>query len=327
LFVSLVGIERLPPALRYFGILLANLGCVGAFALCLLGEEGWGWRVAAVLGAQLILASADGVFHDMLLWITYFVLIFAFRDRLRARTVVLMAVGGLYAVAALSSIKLQYRRTLEEMPSVSVADRISILSDAVGAQIAHPTQVFADEQVRYGINRVNQGWIIARILSWVPAREPYARGETIVNAVTNAATPRLLNPDKYLSGGYAYFQRFTGVPMDRAAMNLGLSGEMYANFGRVGGIASVFIWGLLLGMMIVQLTRATRHSWLWWAWVPYIMLYTVQAETGVGEVVNQVSKSFVVMFVVITFVPAWRSLRVWQLPSAIGRILPASSAS
>ncbi len=326
LFVSLVAVVRLPPTLRYLGILLANLGCVGAFALCLLGEEGWGWRVAAVLGAQMILASADGVFHDMLLWITYFVLILAFRDRLRARTVGLMAVGGLYAVAALNSIKLQYRRTLEEMPSVSVGNRVSTLANAVGTQLTHPTQIFADEEVRYGINRLNQGWIIPRILAWVPAREPYARGETVVNAVTNAATPRILNPDKYVSGGYAYFQRFTGVRMDRAAMNLGLSGEMYANFGRVGGCAAVFIWGLLLGMIIVQLTRATRRSWLWWAWVPYVMLYTVQAETGVGEVVNQVSKSFIVMFVVITFVPAWRGLRLWRLPAMVDRSLPASNA-
>jgi hypothetical protein len=173
--------------------------------------------------------------------------------------------------------------------------------------------------VRYGVTRLNQGWIISRILYTVPAREPFAAGETIRNAVINAATPRLLSPDKYRSGGYAYFERFTGVAMNRAAMNLGLSGEMYANFGRPGGIAAVFLWALLLGLVLVRLTRLTERSWLWWAWAPYVMLYTVQAETGVGEVVNQVSKSALVMVAVVTFVPAWRMLRAWHLPAALVR--------
>jgi hypothetical protein len=325
LIVSVAALAQLPEMVRYLGVLVADLACVGAFALCLLRENGWGWRVGAVLGEQFILASVDGVFHDMLLWSTYFLLILAFRDRLRVRTLVLVAVTGLYAVAALSSIKLQYRRGLEEMPSISAGDRIEVLSEAVGAQLLHPTHVFSEEEVRYGITRLNQGWIISRILTWVPTREPYARGETVINAIENAATPRVLSPDKYRSGGYAYFQRFTGVRMDRASMNLGLSGEMYANFGRYGAFAAIFIWGALLGLLLLQLTRAAQRSLLWWAWVPYVMLYTVQAETGIGEVVNQVSKSMVVMLVVITFVPAWRSLRMWRLPELLDRRLRAAS--
>jgi hypothetical protein len=47
------------------------------------------------------------------------------------------------------------------------------------------------------------------------------------------------------------------------------------------------------------------------------MLYTAQAENGIGEVVNQVSKSILVMLVVIMVVPAWREIRPWRLP-AIG---------
>jgi hypothetical protein len=325
LLVSVMALAQLPEVVRYIGVLVADLACVGAFALCLLREDGWGWRVAAVLGEQFILASVDGVFHDMLLWLTYFLLILACRDRLRVRTLLVVGLCGLYGVAALSSIKLQYRRALEEMPSVSTSDRVEALGEAVGAQMLHPTRVFSDEEVRYGISRLNQGWIISRILTWVPTREPYAGGETIVNAIENAVTPRIFSPEKYRSGGYAYFARFTGVHMDRASMNLGLSGEMYANFGRSGAIAAIFVWGALLGWLLVQLARAAQRSWLWWAWAPYVMLYTVQAETGIGEVVNQVSKSMLVMLVVITLVPAWRSLRFWRLPDSLDRRLQAAS--
>ena len=51
---------------------------------------------------------------------------------------------------------------------------------------------------------------------------------------------------------------------------------------------------------------------LWWAWAPYVMLYTMQAETGIGEAVNHVGRSFLVMMVVISTVPAWNNLRRWR---------------
>ena len=46
------------------------------------------------------------------------------------------------------------------------------------------------------------------------------------------------------------------------------------------------------------------------------MLYTMQAENGIGEGVNHVAKSFVVMMAVVTYAPAWRTLRRWHLRRA-----------
>jgi hypothetical protein len=315
--ISVFLLPRLPTNIRYAALLVGDLSCVGALTLCLMRAPGWWMRVAVVLVAQLVLASVDGVFHDLLLWVVYTMLIIVYRDRLRARVLVGLILIGVYAVATLNGIKMDYRRELEQTVEPTAGQRLQMLGDAVGAPILHPGDVFSEDHIRYGVTRLNQGWIISRILRRVPTAEPYADGETLVTALENAAVPRVLRPNKYVAGGNAYFERFTGVSMFGASMNLGLSGEMYANFGRAGAWIAVFAWGSLVGLLFVGFVRAARRSPLWWAWAPYVMLYTAQAENGVGEVVNQVSKSILVMLVVITVLPAWRELRPWRWPRLV----------
>jgi hypothetical protein len=43
------------------------------------------------------------------------------------------------------------------------------------------------------------------------------------------------------------------------------------------------------------------------------MLYTMQAENGIGEAVNHVVKSALVMVAFMSVVPAWAVLRQWHL--------------
>jgi hypothetical protein len=102
------------------------------------------------------------------------------------------------------------------------------------------------------------------------------------------------------------------MPLRGTSMNLSPPGEMYANFGRAGGLTGVFLFALGLGLLYGVFARWAVDSPLWWAWAPYVMLYTMQAETGIGEAVNHVARSFLVMMTVVWFVPAWKSLRRWQ---------------
>jgi hypothetical protein len=170
------------------------------------------------------------------------------------------------------------------------------------------------------VTRVNQGWIIARILYWVPTREPFAHGETLLAAVRAAVLPRFLDPGKYLAGGFWYFERFTGMSMRQVSMNLSVAGEMYANFGRQGGLIGVFLFGIVLGLVYRVFARWAVENPLWWAWAPYVMLYTMQAENGIGEAVNHVVKSFLVMIAFMSVVPAWQTLRRWQLRRPFARV-------
>jgi hypothetical protein len=311
LAASFVQGRGVPLALQYALLLVGYLCFVGAFALLLAKAEGWGWRLAAVIGLRVILSSSDGMFHDLLLWLAYTFVLLGFVFRWRARTITLVAVAGVVVMGALNQLKMSYRAKLDEDQSIGLDRRVAALGSAFARQIEEPTSAFTGESLSRTVTRVNQGWIISRILYWVPAREPYARGETIANAVRATLVPRVLDPDKYVAGGY-YFTRFTGIPLFGSSMNLSSAGEMYANFGRTGGLVGIFLFAIGLGLLYRVFARWAFDSPLWWAWAPYVMLYTMQAETGIGEAVNHVARSFLVMMLVVSTVPGWKDLRRWR---------------
>jgi hypothetical protein len=234
-----------------------------------------------------------------------------------------LATAALVAMGMLNELKITYRIEIGENADMGMTERAGILGDAVANQFHQPTSAFHDLGLSHTVARINQGWIISRTLNWVPAREPFAHGETLMTAIRAAILPRILDPGKYMAGGYWYFERFTGLSMRQTSMNLSVAGEMYANFGREGGLVGVFCFGVLLGLVYRAFGRWGIENPLWWAWAPYVMLYTMQAENGIGEAVNHVIKSAVVMVAFMAVVPAWAVLRQWHLRGLFRRTATA----
>ncbi|HVE79025.1 MAG TPA: hypothetical protein VNA89_09200, partial [Gemmatimonadaceae bacterium] len=94
------------------------------------------------------------------------------------------------------------------------------------------------------------------------------------------------------------------------SINLSVAGELYANFGRSGAIVATLVYGILLGMAFRLFVRWSRQSPYVWAWAPFALISTVSAESGLTEVINQLSKSLPVMLLVTQLVPAWAALRI-----------------
>jgi hypothetical protein len=198
-----------------------------------------------------------------------------------------------------------------------LSDRVAALTGQLSVQASQPHQTFTGDALTRMVTRLNQGWIIARILVWVPTSQPFAGGETLITAFRAALVPRVIDPGKYEAGGAINFPRFTGLTISGGtSMNLSPAGEMYANFGRRGGLVAMYFFGLALGLVYYWFVNAAQTSPLWWAWAPYVMLYTMQAENGIGEGVNHVAKSFLIMFAAVYYLPAWRALRRWRLRRA-----------
>jgi hypothetical protein len=317
-FAANLMIYRVPDALRYAMTLLSYLSFVGAFGLLLVRSPGWWWRVLAVLALRAAMSTENGLFHDLLLWGAYTGALAVFVARPRVTTVLAIVLVSAFLIGVLNEAKYSYRKALQLNPGMPLADRVSALTGQLGVQAAQPNATFTGDALTRIVTRLNQGWIIARILVWVPTSQPYAGGETLVTAFRAAIVPRVLDPGKYEAGGAINFPRFTGLTITGGtSMNLSPAGEMYANFGRGGGLVAMFFFGLCLGLVYYWFANAAQSSPLWWAWAPYVMLYTMQAENGIGEGVNHVAKSFVVMMAVVYYVPAWRALRRWHLRRAM----------
>ncbi len=308
---SIVQSFGMPYTLRYAVVLIEYLAFVGALGLTLARADGWGWRLGGVLALRALLSTSDGMFQELLLWVAYSFVLLAFVRRWRARTLVAITVIGVTGMGALNEIKRDYRLQLEENADLSVDERVDALGHAFANQMVEPFGPFNGRSLSRSIARINQGWIISRTMYWTPTREPYAHGETLMIALRSVLVPRVVDPNKFYAGGN-YFTRFTGVPLHGTSMNLSPPGEMYANFGPTGGLVGVFLFALGLGLLYGVFARWAMDSPLWWAWAPYVMLYTMQAETGIGEAVNHVARSFLILLVVVWVVPAWKSLRRWH---------------
>jgi hypothetical protein len=295
-------------SLAFVVVLLGNIAFVGALALLLARAPGWPIRAVAVLGVQALVSADNGMFHDLVLWTSYFFLTIIYVYKLRFRTIALIALAGMAAIMVLNVVKRQFRETLVTTQA-GLLGRAAILGNTMAQNASEAELAYEGSGFKANVTRLNQGWIIARVLYWVPVREPFANGETISAAVRATILPRVLDPGKLRLGGQTYFERFTGMALHGTSMDLSVAGEMYANYGYWGGLLGVFVFGLLIGAVYRAFLRLGERSRLWWAWAPFVLLYSTRAENSVGEVTNLVVKSAIVMVAVISLAPAWKMLR------------------
>ena len=302
----------------FVGVLVGNLAFVGALALLLAKAPGWQARAILVLAVQALVSAASGMFHDLLLWASYFGLTLIYVYRLRLRTIAILLAAGIAVIMILNVVKREYRQSLETTHA-GMLGSAAMLGNTM-LENADPALTYEGNGFKANVTRLNQGWIIARVLYWVPEREPYAGGETIAASIRATLLPRFLDPNKLELGGRTYFNRFTGMELRGTAMDLSVAGETYVNYGYWGGLLAVFIFGVLVGVVYRVFVRLGQRSRLWWAWAPFVLLYSTRAENSVAEVTNLVVKSAVVMLAVIWLVPAWAMLRA-PLRERFGRVL------
>ena len=145
--------------------------------------------------------------------------------------------------------------------------------------------------------RLNQGWIISAIIRNVPLREPYADGETIVEAFRASLIPRFLDPAKKMAGGQENFERFTGLPLaENTSMGTSIIGEAYANFGKQGMWIFMFLWGLFMSWGYGRLIKYGNVHPIIHVFIPLIFLQVIKAETETYVVLNAFVKAIILVF-------------------------------
>lgn len=303
--------------LGFIFLLLGNLRYVGVFGRMVVRGEGWKWRLAFLLGAEAFLAAGSTMFHDLLLWSAWTFAVWIYAVRPRPRTILAILVVSVLLLPALQKAKWQLRDNpqgedilaaddLEPAGGSSVTRMTSWLSymapafgDTVTGNLND--QFLADIGIRY-----NQGWIVNRVMIVVPKYEPYAQGDTLIGAARNLI-PRIFDPYKPLADGQYNMARYAGMFIgDKTSMNLGIAGEMYANFGLGGGIVACGTYALLFGLFFRWFAMRAFQQPLWWCLVPYVFYSIIKAEDDTGYALNWTVKACIVLIGVIAFLPNLR---------------------
>jgi hypothetical protein len=286
LFGGFLGV-LLPKSVAFIFYLVSQLRYVAAIYF-LFSTSRLKWLLAVLAVAPLFTGSAaSGMFHDLLLWMGIVLCYWYAAQKRRMWLSLLLITVGFSVVFTVQGIKGSYRAKIWNGVNSSMVEEIRDFW-------AKPELVSSDENLATAITRINQGWIVAAIMSYVPQYEPYAEGETLADALVAAFVPRILFDGKASAGGQINFSRFTGLPITGdTSMGLSLLGEAYANFGPRAGLGLMFIMGVGFACSYgLCLVFSLRHPTFYF-WIPLIFCQVIKAETDLLTVLNHITKGSV----------------------------------
>jgi hypothetical protein len=302
--------EYVPPQLAFLGYLVASLRFVGALGWMITKTPGWMTRVVGVMLYFVATQSAGGgMFYLVVHWGGYFLLVYGFMKRWRM-TMAMALIVGIMGLGLLQTVKPSFRASLiEERPSGPV-EAFTRLSSMLWERISQGHALDPDADTGDTLVRFNQGWIIARIMTHVPAEEPYAMGQTLADAAIFTILPRFLFPSKREGASTQLFFRFTGIKLPPyTRMGLGIIGELYANFGRLGGVLATLLYGCVMGWILLFFAVRAQKNPLWWAVAPAVLLPCVEPGFNIEDVSNHIVKGTVVFML------------IWKLYPPVQRLL------
>lgn len=286
--------EPAPQFLKFFIYLLSNIRFVGIFLLFIRNRP-YKWLFFGAFMLSMLAGSVQSaLFHDLVLWLGFSIIIISFVRKFSIVQKSLMLAGALSIVVMIQVAKPFIRR-------LSASERnITTFYETADTKINEENILQEQGWINYNISRINQGWIISRIMYNVPTFEPFANGETIWVGIKGSLLPRFIAPDiRTQAGNSAYFERFTGQKLARrTSMDISIVGEAYANYGVTGGAIFMFFLGLFFNFILHYIINLSLKHPILLLMIPFMFLHAVKAETDFTSTMNYLVKS---IFTVIAF--------------------------
>lgn len=215
---------------------------------------------------------------------------------------------GLFLILFIQSIKQEYRAQTwdKDTQQGDIVFFWSLLQE----RISNPASIFEPKRLHAMATRGNQGFLLARTMEYVPRKEPFANGETVINSVKASLVPRIFWLDKPKLGGLENTCRFLGDCSKRYySYNIGQLGEAYANFGRIGGVVFMFVYGFFIHWMLEIVRRLSFKAPTLILWIPLLFYASLSMETDILTFLNSFVKGAVFCFGIFLFfkyVLRWR---------------------
>lgn len=208
-----------------------------------------------------------------------------------------------FVVLLIQVVKPEYRDKIW-FNQDSEQSNISLFIEIISEKITDPSAIFSNEAVWFNIySRFNQGLYVGLVQRTVPAKLPYANGETINESIAGAIVPRLLWPDKQTSGGTANFKRFLGYDLKGYSVGISPYGEAWGNYGRTGGIIFMFVFGLMFNFIFSWILKIAVGTPSLILWLPLMFFYAVKIESDVFSMVNSLFKACMFTFIMYKLYP------------------------
>jgi len=278
----------------FVSVILGWMKFVGLFYMFASSHRNRKYWLVLVFGSIFLNSIGQGMFHDLLLWGSFFLMMFFWANRKSIMVRFGVILAGFFFMMLIQLIKSDYRETIAS-GNTSTTSNVGTFTSMIAQKITGDQSIFSPGNIGGTVTRINQGWIVAKVMEHVPEEEPFANGSSIWNAIVASIFPRFLMPDKGMAGGQDNMLKYAGIRLsDTTSMDISQVGEAYANFGVSGGILFMFVYGLLLNWILFFMQKkSVRYPDLIF-WVPLIFLQVVKAETSLMTVLNHLTKTILI---------------------------------
>lgn len=245
-----------------------NLRYVGLFMLtywCLINQKQLGLLFLVICFEILFgLTGFFAEFKNSLLVVIVAVAAARSRPSIRNIALISCAVGLLLAIALFwTHVKQDYRSFVnmgsgEQVVLVSLGERVDFITRRVFEFGAKDTAVGLEQLVdRHGYIE-----FLARTMNFVPGGIAHENGALTAATFRHITMPRFIFPGKpTLPSDTEIMARYTGQDMlwsGNTSISIGHLGELYVDFGYIGGLIGMGTIGLVLGFVYRQIRNSYR---------------------------------------------------------------------
>lgn len=319
-FIAGLLLNFAPASLSFLFLLVSYFKYIGAIYLIFSDVQLSRFWFFIIYGSLIISSILAGMFIDLFIWGLFLLLIISFKFRLSlSKNITLLLLIFIFAFSV-QAIKGGYRASIWRF---EITNPIELFYSMLNEVIDKPTLLFEREVIDFQIARLNQGWIVAKIMNQVPAAVPYANGTTIIDAIKASILPRFASAEKSGAGNRYLFMHYTGHKLyGNTTMNLGLLGESYANFGIFFGAIFVGLFSLLLNFIIYKFENLSFKFPTLFLWLPFILTYPIRPGNDIAVLLNYLVKALIVMFVFFYFFRKKLKLKVEKVDNSHRLVLP-----
>ena len=306
-FTAGLFLNSVPGSITYFFYLLSMLSYVGGLYIYFSLKKNRTLIISVIVVAFFVEAAQTGMFGEFFMFIILAACLIISQYKFSFLSKLTIFVLGMLFVLMIQNVKLEYRSLTwanGKENSLEYRDKgnLEIFSDLFVDRLFNTDAIITRKSLFFMNTRFNQGWLISLAMNYVPRVEPYANGETIWLSLAAVAVPRFLWRDKPEAGGYMNLSRFVGLKKKLSySMNIGPYGEGYGNFGSLGGVIFMFVFGFSLAYFLHKTLDISKTHPSVIIWIPLLFYYVLTVETDILTTINSFVKSAIFMYIIYWF--------------------------
>lgn len=289
---------NIPYYFAFIFILLGDLIFVGSFYIFFSNNR---YRYLFLFIFYSTLAGqtiAGAIFINLFIWSFFIFSLFAYKYNFSIKIKLLIISLAFFLAFLVQSFKKEYRNEILSIDS-SEDTEIEIFTSMAYEKVTGSNSFFSFENIDKFISRLNQGWILSRILDRMPDQVQFANGSYLWDEIQGILLPRLFFSEKAVVGSHDKFEYFTGIRLlKRTAMNVGIFGDGYGNFGYAGNLIFSFLFACLINFALFSANKLGRKYPTFIFWMPFIFFYVMRAGNEFYIIVNWAVKSSLLVWLI-----------------------------